>query len=190
MPRDDACGGQVFSSSLPKLAPDVYAFYLRFRLDNAVQRQIMRAVDSQGLSVLQASCEWLRTPANAERWQRWLQSDLSCAIGSYLANENTCQLCPEGSGSLGNMVTKCTQCAAGALSHLCPCASSAARLLRLASIVGPVLYQLCMCLSAQAISRTRRGSLVASAVTILATFTRSFQARRSVNLVQVTLRDI
>jgi hypothetical protein len=105
---------KVFSSKLASFAPEVHDFYIRFRIDNAVQRQIMLAVDSQGLSVPQATCAWIRTPANTERWRRWLESDVTCPIGHYLVNETSCELCPQGSGSLGGRLTKCTQCAAGA----------------------------------------------------------------------------
>jgi hypothetical protein len=110
---------KVFSTKLASFAPEVHDFYFRFRIDNAVQRQIMRAVDSEGLSMLQATCAWLRTPANAERWGRWLKSDVTCAIGSYLVNDTSCELCPKGSGSLGGRLTECTKCAAGALLLFC-----------------------------------------------------------------------
>ncbi len=116
---------KVFSTKLASFAPEVHDFYFRFRIDNAVQRQIMRAVDSEGLSMLQATCAWLRTPANAERWGRWLESDVTCAIGSYLVNETSCELCSKGCGSLGGRLTECTDCAAGAL-LLHECARSTA----------------------------------------------------------------
>jgi hypothetical protein len=105
---------KVYASKLASFAPKVHDFYFRFRIDNAVQRQIMRAVVFQGLSMLQATCAWLRTPSNTDRWRRWLESDFTCPVGHYLANETSCELCPKGSGSLGGSLTKCTQCAAGA----------------------------------------------------------------------------
>jgi hypothetical protein len=111
---------KVFSSKLASFAPEVHDFYFRFRIDNAVQRKIMLAVDSQGLTVLQATCAWLRAPANAERWSRWLERDATCPIGRYLVNGTLCKLCPNGAGSLGGRLTECTQCAAGALLlHAC-----------------------------------------------------------------------
>ena len=105
---------KVMSSRLAKIAPEVHDFYFRFRIDNSIQRQIMALFDSQSLSMLQATCAWLRSPTNADRWKRWLQSDQSCPYGRYLSGKSSCELCPKGSGSAGGTLTECTQCSAGA----------------------------------------------------------------------------
>jgi hypothetical protein len=101
---------KVGSKRLAELAPDVAKLYSRYQITNDVQEAMLATMDSRGLSVAQAVCEWMRQEESRAIWQAWLPSE--CSVGSFI-NGSDCQACPAGSGSLGGSATACTLCAPG-----------------------------------------------------------------------------
>jgi hypothetical protein len=68
----------------------VHAMLTRFTLDNAAQEAMMSAVVNDGLSVMQASCEWLQSPDNRQRWHAWLPADAGGGGGGGGGSEKRC----------------------------------------------------------------------------------------------------
>jgi hypothetical protein len=92
---------------------DVAKLYSLFRIDNPAQESMLATIDS-GLSVMQATCAWMRKEENAAVWGAWFPvATLACDPGNYAVDESSCAPCPTGSASVGGAVSACTSCSAG-----------------------------------------------------------------------------
>ena len=86
---------KVASRQLIDEAPRVQQLLVRFKLDNAAQEAMMGRI-GDGLSALDATCEWLQTAENEAVWSSWLPSECvwQCSSGqetvSQEAFERTC----------------------------------------------------------------------------------------------------
>ena len=106
---------KVGSAQLAGLAPAVAKMYSLFVIDNSAQEDILAKVDAHGLSVMQASCAWMRQEENLAVWQAWLPVErVTCDVGHYVANDTSCEPCPPGSASVDVEATACVHCSAGA----------------------------------------------------------------------------
>jgi ABC-type proline/glycine betaine transport system substrate-binding protein len=106
---------KVGSEQLARLAPAVAKMYSLFGIDSSAQEAIFANVDAQGLSVMQASCAWMRQEENLVIWEAWQPVEkASCDVGHYVANDTSCAPCPPGSASVDVEATACVKCAAGA----------------------------------------------------------------------------
>ena len=106
---------KVGSEQLARLAPAVARMYSLFGIDSSAQEAILANVDAQGLSVMQASCAWMRQEENLVVWQAWLPvQKTSCDVGHYVANDTSCEPCSPGSASFDVEATACVHCSAGA----------------------------------------------------------------------------
>ena len=105
---------KVASKQLAALMPMVAELYSLFEIDNFAQESMLAAIDVNGLSAMQAACDWMRKDENIGVWQAWLPTEKhSCDAGYYALDEMSCALCPAGSGSIGGTDTACVQCSPG-----------------------------------------------------------------------------
>jgi hypothetical protein len=99
----------------------VQELYWRFTLDNVAQMAMMFRVSSEGVSMREAACDWLRAPDNAREWRTWIPLNV-CAAGMRLVISGayySCETCPPGLVSPGVRETTCTKCAAGTRTRAC-----------------------------------------------------------------------
>ena len=61
---------KIASSTLAHIAPPIKSLYEQFVISHDVQASIMLSVDSEGKSVLQSACDWMK--ANEETWRKWI----------------------------------------------------------------------------------------------------------------------
>jgi hypothetical protein len=104
---------KVASKQLAVFAPRVADLYAHFQIDNFAQERMLAAIDSGGLSAMEAACTWMRQDANAALWHGWFPT-FACEVGLYAVDKANCVPCPAGSSSVGGAVTACVQCSAGA----------------------------------------------------------------------------
>ena len=106
---------KVGSEQLTRLAPAVAKMYSLFVIDNSAQEAILAKVDAHGLSVMQASCAWMRQEENLAVWQAWQPVEkATCDVGHYVVNDTSCAPCSPGLASFDVEATACEKCSAGA----------------------------------------------------------------------------
>jgi hypothetical protein len=70
---------KLASKQLTQLVPDVADAYAHFQIDNWAQESMLAAVDSDGMSVMQATCAWMRTDGNVATLRTFMSCDCSMA---------------------------------------------------------------------------------------------------------------
>jgi len=106
---------KVASKQLAEIARKVADLYSRFQIGNVAQDTMLAMIDTQGLSVMEAACTWMRKAWSEAAWKGWIPPEQHlCDIGNYAVNETSCTPCPPGSASMGGIASACVQCLAGA----------------------------------------------------------------------------
>ena len=104
------------SASLAKLAPAIAEMYQRFTISTFDQESIMAKTITDGLSAMQAACEWMKGEQNALAVSLWRPAHRTlCEVGWFVRRDANakCEPCPAGQISQGGSVLECTACAAG-----------------------------------------------------------------------------